>query len=864
MVPAQVVVVGGGVIGLSVAYHLAKNGCSDVVLLEQAKLTSGTTWHAAGLIGTSRGTAAETRLSMVGTELYETLEADTGLSTGFRRCGSLTVARTADRLHALRRTAAKARSFGLEAEIVGPAEAERLWNGVLTADGLEGALWLPGDGNASPTDLSMSLAAGARAGGVRIIEGARVAEFDVRESRAGGQASGRRVSGVVLEDGRRIAADTVALCAGQWSRHAAMSAGVHVPLHSAEHFYVITEPVAGVDNTLPVLRDPDVLVYMREWGGGLCVGGFERDAKPIWTHGPPSDFAFGLLPDDWEHFLPLYEGAAERVPALATAGVQTFFNGPESFTTDARYVMGEAPSLGGFFVAAGFNSSGIASAGGAGRALAEWIVAGAPTMDLDAVDIRRFGRFHANGQLLRARVGETLGLHYAMPWPGREMESARGLRRSALHARLEAQGAAFGEKFGWERARWFDRGQGRVRGQGRELEEGQELERERVAGYTFGRPAWLAHAGAEHLHTRAACSLFDVSSFAKTLVVGADAEAAMQRICANNVAVPPGQLVYTPMLNAAGGFESDVTVARLSAEEYLVVSPTAHATRDLHWIRSDLARAPRVHAAAVDVTGATSVLALMGPLSRRVLARACGIDADADTGPLSNAAFPFGTWQELDVGMAVVRAARISYVGELGWELFAPVESAHTVYDALHAAAAELERGDGDAAEAAPVLCDGGYFAIDSLRIEKGFRAYGHELDVGITPFEAGLGFAVDLKSGKDFNGRDALLRRREEGPRRRVATLLLDATADNDDGLMLWGGEPILCDGESAGIVTSAALGHTVGGFVCLAEVTHPRMVEKGFAARHAFEVDVAGRTVPAKLQWKCAHDPAGAAMRQ
>ena len=869
---ARCVIVGGGVIGLSTAYHLAKHGgWKEVLLLEQSRLTSGTTWHAAGLVGTSRPTATETRLSIEGTRLYDgVLEEETGVATGYKACGSLTVARTPERLHALKRAAAKARSFGLGAEMVTPQQCADHWNNVLTPDGLVGGLWLPGDGSASPTDLSMSFAAGARMHGVRIVEGVRVEGFEAAAVEGGGGGR-RRVRAVTTQGGQRVAADTVVLCGGQWTRQVAATAGVSVPLHSCEHFYVITEPIPGVHGMLPVMRDPDVRTYFREWGGGLCAGGFEDTAKPIWTGGVPKDFSFGLLPDDWDQFMPLYEGAVQRVPALADAGVQSFFNGPESFTTDNQYCLGEAPELAGMFVAAGFNSSGIASAGGAGKALAEWVAAGEPTMELGAVDIRRFGSFFTNGSFLRDRVAETLGLHYAMPWPRRELESSRGLRHSPLYGRLDAAGAVWGQKYGWERANYY-------------APPGREPRPEPV--YSFGRPGWFDYVAAEHRHCRAHAALFDVTSFAKILVSGRDAEAAVQRLCAADMAVAVGRVVYTAMLNARGTFESDCTVTRLSATEFLVVSPTAQATRDLDWINRGLDamndgdggagaggdgnnNSGGVFAVATDVTNGTAVLALMGPRARDVLAAAGGegpVGGAGAAATLSNEAFPFGTARSIDVGPVVCRAARITYVGELGWELYVPAEMAHAAYDALHAAAAtlgEVPLEGGAAGERGSVLRDCGYYAIDSLRVEKGYRAFGHELDARVTPLETGLGFAADLDGAAGFVGKDALLAQRAAGALpSRVATLVL--AAEHSEGMLLWGDEPVYCDGELAGTVTSTNYGHTVGATVCLASVRHPEVSSKGFFGRHEFEVELAGERLPCRATVQCAYDPKGVAIKQ
>ena len=682
---ARVVIVGGGVVGCSVAYHLTKLGWDDVLLVEQGRLSCGTTWHAAGLVGQLRSHASMTGLIRYSTRLYAELEAETGLSTGWKNCGSVSVARTAERMAQLRRTAASARAQGVAVEVISPREAADLWPPMETED-LVGGIWLPGDGSANPSDLTQSLAKGARDGGARIVEGVRVEDITTADG---------RVNGVVTDRGR-IEAEIVVNCAGQWAREVGRMCGVPVPLHSAEHMYIVTGPIEGVHPDLPVMRDPDGYVYFKEDVGGLAMGGFEPDAKPWGMDGIPEGFEFALLPDDWDQFAVLMENALTRVPRLADADVKRFYNGPESFTPDNNFLLGEAPGLQNFFVGAGFNSMGIASAGGAGRALAEWIVEGGPTSDLWPVDVRRFAGFHANPRWLHDRVKETLGLHYAMPWPNRELASARPLRRSALHDRLAAKGAVFGSKMGWERANWFA-------GPGESA----------VTEYSFGRQNWHGAVAREHAAVREAVGIFDQSSFAKLMVEGTDAREALDRLCAGNVDVPVGRTVYTGLLNERGGYESDLTVMRLDEHRFLLMTGSAQAVRDLDWIRRRVPRDARCHVA--DVTSAWSVLSVMGPESRRLLRRVSGAD-------LSNEAFPFGDVREIDVGYANVLANRMSYVGELGWELVCPVELAVGVYELLHAEGAELG------------LVDAGYYALEGLRLEKGFRAWGRELTPGRRP----------------------------------------------------------------------------------------------------------------------------------
>ncbi len=559
---ARVIIIGGGVIGASVAYHLAERGCTDVLLLEQGQLSCGTTWHAAGLVGLLRATESGTRLVQYSTDLYARLEDETGLSAGFRRCGGLIVARTPDRLTQLRRTAAAAEAFGLQAEILSPVQAGGRYPVMETCD-LAGAIWLPGDGKANPADLTYALARGARNRGVMIRERTRVTGISTAA-----RAGGRVVTGVRTAGGD-VEAEIVVNCAGQWAKQVAAWAGVTVPLHSCEHFYVVTDQIDGIHRDLPVLRDPDGYTYFKEEVGGLVVGGFEPDARP-WV--PPDEipypFEFQLLGEDWEHFAPLMEQAQRRIPALRETGIKKFYNGPESFTPDNQFIAGEAPGLRNFFVAAGFNSVGIASAGGAGRALAAWILDGDPGLDLTAADIRRFAPFHANTRFLRDRVGEVLGLHYALPWPNRELATARPLRRSPVHHLVAAAGACFGSRMGWERPNVF-------------APPGTDP----VIGYSWDTPGWLPWSVAEQRAARRDVALFDQTSFSKYLMTGPDSERALQWLCTADVAVPPGRTVYTGMLNGNGRYESDLTVTRLSAEEFLLVASSATTERDLDHIR---------------------------------------------------------------------------------------------------------------------------------------------------------------------------------------------------------------------------------------------------------------------------------------
>jgi glycine cleavage system T protein len=804
---ARVVIVGGGIVGCSVAYHLTKLGWRNVVLLERRDLSCGTTWHAAGLVGQLRSSHNLTRLASYGAVLYEKLEAETGQATGFRRCGSISVARTPERLIELKRGASMARCFGVEIEVISPGEAGRLWP-LMRTDDLAGAVWIPGDGRTNPIDTALALARGARLGGATIVENVTVT--GVRRER--GAATG------VSTDRGDVACEIVVNCAGMWGREVGRMAGVNVPLHASEHFYIVTEPMAGVSRELPVLRDTDGFIYVREEVGGLLMGGFEPVAKPWGMEGIPADFKFSLLPEDWEHFRVFMEQACVRIPAIETAPVRRHVNGPESFTPDNRYMLGEAPECRNYFVAAGFNSIGIASAAGAGKALAEWIVGGEPAMDLWDVDIRRFMPFQGNASYLRERTREVVGLLYAMHWPFRQPETARGVRRSVLHDRLAARGAAFGVVAGWERANWF-------------ATSGMKAE----YVYTYGRQNWFPRAAAEHHAVREAVGLFDQSSLAKFLLQGPDAADTLQRLCANDVDVPVGRIVYTQLLNRCGGIECDLTVTRLAEDAYLVVTIAAAAVHDADWVRRGLADA---RVTLTDVTSAFTVLGVMGPRSRQLLSRLTSAD-------LSTAAFPFGTTREIELGQAPVRATRITYVGELGWELYVHTEFAAAVYDDVVAAGEGLG------------LRHAGFHAMDSLRMEKGYRSWGHDIGSEDTPLEAGLGFAVAFK--KDgFVGRDALLRQREAPLDRRLVMFTL---ADPEP--LLLGDEPIWRDGVLVGRITSGAYGHTLGCSVGMGYVTHAGGVDAAFVKSGRWELELATERFAAAATLEPPYDPTSARVR-
>ena len=824
---ARVVVIGGGVVGTSVAYHLTRLGWTDLVLLEQGRLSSGTTWHAAGLVGQLRSTQAGTRLVQYSASLYARLEAETGLATGFKRCGGVTVARIPDRLTQLRRTAATAEAFGLDCELIGPARAAELYP-ILRTDDLLGALWLPGDGTANPSDVTQSLAAGARRGGARIFERTRVTGISTRDGAVTGVTADRgadrgAAGGSDRGGGQHIEAEVVVNCAGQWAKAVGSLCGVTVPLHSAEHFYVVTGQISGVHRMLPILRDPDGYTYFKEEVGGLVVGGFEPQAKPwVAPDELPYPFEFQLLPEDWDHFSVLMDSALHRIPVLHDTGIKKFYNGPESFTPDNQFILGEAPELRNFFVAAGFNSVGIATAGGAGRALAEWIVSGAPTSDLAAVDIRRFAPFNGNNQWLRARVGEVLGLHYEVPWPNRELESARPFRRSPVYGALAAAGAAFGSKMGWERANFF-------------APPGVAP----VLSYTWGKPDWLPWSAAEQIATRQAVAVYDQTSFGKLLVSGRDAPELLDWLCTASIAVPPGRVVYTGLLNQFGGYEADITVTRLGPAEFLLVTSSGSVVRDLDWITRHTRRGQQV--TVTDVTSSYAVFGVMGPLSRQLLSSLSRAD-------LSDAAFGFGTSRLIDLGPATVRATRISYVGELGWELYVPAEFAAGVFESLFAVGA------------GPGPVNAGYYAINSLRLEKAYRAWGADLTPDTNPVEAGLLSACKLTTPAVFLGREAVEKARAEGPRRRLVSLVLD-----DPDVMAWGGELVLRDGLAAGQVTSAAWGATLGSCACLAWVWRrdDDIVTRDYLAAGRYEVNVGGTIVPATLHTRPPYDPSGSRVR-
>lgn len=801
---ARAVVIGGGVVGASVAYHLAKQGWRDVLLLERNAVGAGTTWHAAGMVSQLRTSNSLTRINKYSAELYPTLAAETGHDCGWLGVGSLVVGSSPARMTQLRRTVAMARVFGVEAHLISPAEAGERWPLVRTDD-LLGAVWVPQDGRVIPAELAVALARGAVLHGATVREGVGVTDV----LRRGGRVVGVRTTAGDVECAHAV------LAGGMWSRDFGLTIGVDIPLFPVQHHYVLTEPVPGGRRDFACLRDPEEMIYVRMLDdGAVLLGAFQQESA-AWDVDPvPTDFAFGLLGPDWGRYEQPLRGGKHRVPALERATFAKFVNGPESFTPDNNFIMGEPPGSPGLFVLAGFNSIGIAAAGGVGRWAAEWLDAGEPTADLWSVDIRRFLPCHNRRDFLRTRVAEVLGLHYQMAWPNREYETGRGLRRTPLHDRVAARGAVFGQVAGWERANWF-----------------ATAGVPSLVEYSFARQNWATCVADEVSACRQRAAIFDQSTFAKFRIRGRDAAAVLSRACANAIDGPPGRVVYTGLLNDRGTFESDLTVIRRNADEFLVVSGTAQAVRDADWLRRGIPAAADV--SLEDVTDATAVIGLMGPAARAIAAAA----SDAD---LSHEAFPFATARQIDIAGCRLLAVRITYVGELGWELHVPAADAAAVYDTLVAAGA------------AHGLRPAGHYAIAAMRLEKGYRAWGVDLSPDDTPLEAGLGFAIDWS--KDFRGRAALMAQREAGLRKRLVSFVLA-----EPGPTLWGNEPIYRDGALVGYTTSAAYGPTLGAAVALGYVRHPEggLVTPEFIRAGGYEIENDGCRLPARVSLAAPYDP-------
>ena len=800
---ARAVIIGGGVSGCSVAYHLAKLGWTDIVLLERKQLTSGTTWHAAGLIGQLRASQNMTRLAKYSADLYVKLEAETGVATGMRQVGSITVALTEERKHEIYRQASLARAFDVDVREISPSEVKEMYPH-LNIEDVVGAVHLPLDGQCDPANIAMALAKGARQRGARIFENVKVTNVVTKN---------RRVAGVSWSNGKdegTIETDVVINCAGMWGRDLAAMSGVTVPLHACEHFYLVTEAIEGLGR-LPVLRVPDECAYYKEDAGKMMLGAFEPVAKPWGMNGISEDFCFDQLPEDFEHFEPILAMGVNRMPMLGTAGIHTFFNGPESFTPDDRYYLGEAPELGGYWVAAGYNSIGIVSSGGAGMALAQWINDGEAPFDLWEVDIRRAQPFQKNRRYLRERVSETLGLLYADHFPYRQMATSRNIRRSPIHEQLTQRGAVFGEVAGWERANWF-------------ANAGQEREYR----YSWKRQNWFENQREEHLAVRNGVGLFDMTSFGKIRIEGRDALAFLQKLCANQLDVEPGRIVYTQMLNNRGGIESDLTITRLSETAFLAVVPGATLQRDLAWMRKHLGDEFVV---VTDVTAAESVLCLMGPKSRELITKISPND-------FSNEANPFGTAREIEIGMGLARAHRVTYVGELGWELYVPTDQTAHVFETIEEAGRELGLK----------LC--GLHTLDSCRIEKAFRHFGHDITDEDHILEAGLGFAVKTDKG-DFIGRDAVLAKKDRGLNRRLVQFRLKESEP-----LLFHNEAILRDGRIVGTITSGNYGHHLGGAIGLGYVPCEGESPDSVLASD-YEIEIAGERVGAEASLKPMYDP-------
>jgi sarcosine dehydrogenase len=813
---ARAVIIGGGIVGCSTAYHLAKLGWRDTIIVERHKLTSGSTHHAAGLVGQLRSSANITQMLGHSVALYNTLEAETGLASGWKMNGGLRLACTPARWIELKRQATTARSFGLEVQLLSPREAQALWP-LMDVPDLVGAAFLPTDGQVNPSDITQSLAKGARMRGARIFEDTTVTGIELDQ--------GRVVA--VLTDRGRVACEIVVNCAGQWARQVGAMAGVNVPLVSVQHQYLITEAIPGIKPGLPTVRDPDRLTYYKEDVGGLVMGGYEPNPRPWAVDGFPDNFNFQLLQPDWDHFQPILDLALPRVPALASAGVKELINGPESFTPDGNFIIGPAPGLAGFYIGAGFNAFGIASGGGAGKVLAEWIVGGEAPFDVWPVDSRRFGAPHTDIDWVRARTLELYGKHYTIAWPGEEHVSGRPLRRSPLYEQLKGQGAVFGEKLGWERPNWF-------------AAQGEEARDE----YSFTRPNWFDAVARECQAARERVALFDESSFAKFELSGRDAERALGWICANDVSRPVGSIVYTQMLNAQGGIECDLTVVRLADDRYYLVTGTGFATHDFDWIARHIPAG--LEARLSDVTSAYAVLALMGPRARDVLAKLTRDDVD-------NAAFPFGQSRRIQMAGAPVRALRVTYVGELGWEFHVPVEFAATVYAAIMAAGA------------AAGIVNAGYRAIESLRLEKGYRAWGADIGPDHTPFEAGLGWAVKLKTRQPFMGRTALEQAASAPLKKWLCAFTVDDTAVMADGspVVLLGRETVYRDGERVGWLGSGGYGHTIRKNIGIGYVRRAEGLSREYLLAGRYELEVATERVPCTLHLGPLYDPSMARIK-
>jgi sarcosine dehydrogenase len=808
---ADVVIIGGGVIGCSTAYHLADLGWKNIVLLERRQLTSGSTFHAAGLVGQLRSSANITQLLKHSVKLYDTLEAETGQATGWRANGGLRLACNQERWTEVKRQATSAHSFGLDMELLSPSEAKKLWP-IMEESDLVGAAFLPTDGQVNPSDLTQALATGSRQKGVRIVEGCEVQE--IMHDARGVQA--------VVTDGGTIKTPVVVNCGGIWAQKIGAMVNACVPVQACQHQYLVTEPIEGLPKNLPTLRDPDRLIYFKEEVGGLVMGGYELNPIAWGQQGIPKDFFFQLLDADWDHFESLMTEALQRVPALEHAGIRKLYNGPEAFTPDGKFILGEAPQCRGFFVGAGFNAYGIAAAGGAGKALAEWIDAGEPTFDLWPVDIRRFGSHHRDTRWVRKRTLEAYAKHYTMAWPHEENQSCRPTKTSPLYNALLEAGACFGSKFGWERPNWF-------------APPGIKAEDQ----YTYGHQNWFEAVGQEHRNTREKVTLFDESSFGKIRVEGIDASKALSWVCANDIDKKPGTLTYTQCLNLRGTIEADLTVARLEENVFYLVTGTAYLNHDLHWLKHHLQDAFDVQIR--DVTSANAVIGIMGPRARQVLQPLTDDD-------LSHEHFAFGQCRKIMLAGADVLAMRVTFVGELGWELHIPSESALSVYRALIQSGQRCE------------LSHAGYRAIESCRLEKGYRVWGKDVTPDDTPLEAGLGWATKLKTAKPFLGRQALEKQRQQGVTRRLALFKV-----SQPDCVLLGRETIYRNGEQVGYLSSGGYGYTMGCPLGLGYINHPQgqSVTAAYVRDGSYQLEIAGQLVDTQVSFKAWLDPQGDKVR-
>ena len=805
---AEVVIIGGGIAGASIAYHLAKLGITDVVLLERKQLTCGTTWHAAGLVTQLRQSQRMTELAQYTGELFGTLEAETGQATGFKRNGSLRIAKSQERYHELARGASMGRNFGLPVEALSPEAIKERWSPIST-EGIVGGFWFPDDGQVNPADVTMAYAKGARMGGAKILEGVSVKQILVNNGKAEG----------VMTDHGKIAAKKVVICGGMWSRDLAADVGVTLPLQAAEHFYVVTEAIPDLPRELPVMFMADEYSYYKEDAGKLLVGFFEPGAKPWGQRGISPDFCFDAIPEDIDHISPYLEMAMDRVPVLQNTGIQLFFNGPESFTPDNRYHLGETAEIDGLFSATGFNSIGILSSGGVGKSVASWIAEGRPPVELIDVDVRRTQSFQRNKKYLEARAVETIGSLFDMHWPGLQFETARGVRRSPFHDRLVDRGAWMTELVGWERPGFFGTPEGL-----------SNIE------YSYHRPSWFKNVAAECRNTAENISVFDYSCFTKYSVEGPDALRALNHICAAECDVELNKIVYTQWLNENGGIEADVTVIRTDADKFIVVTVAVSQRRDLSWFRRKIPAGLNVY--ITDTTSGMSMLAVMGPKTRDLMQRVSPYE------DFSNEAFPFGTSREIDLGFARVRANRLTFVGELGYELLIPTEFAQHVFDVLFEAGEDLG------------IKPAGYFALNALRMEKGYRHWGHDIGEEDTPFNGGLGFAVAMTKS-DFIGKTALEAQKAAGPiERRLVQVQLTS---GEDAPMLYHYEPLLRDGEIVGSIMSGAWGHRIGASLGMGYVTLAGGVTKAWIESGDWQVEVALQRYPVKLGFAPWYDPKG-----